>query len=140
MRLLPLDWPVLVLLAAALLSLFTAQNFGVAAHEFHAVVLTGVLAYGLVRLSPATPQERQFDPWPVVWGLGLGAAAVAGWGIFQAATGAQLIAAEGVLRGAARTARPTTWRCTWIMSCQSCWLLHCSPTSATGGLRPAACL
>ena len=98
MRLLPLDWPVLALLAAALLSLFTAQNFGVAAHEFHAVILTGVLAYGLVRLSPTTPREEQFDPWPVVWGLGLGAAVVAGWGIFQAATGAQLIAAEGVLR------------------------------------------
>ena len=98
MRLLPLDWPVLAVLTAALLSLFTALNFGVAAHEFHAVVLTGVLAYGLVRLSPATQRERQFDPWPVVWGLGLGAAVVAGWGIFQAATGAQLIAAEGVLR------------------------------------------
>ena len=34
----------------------------------------------------------------MVWGLGLGAAVVAGWGIFQAVTGAQLIAAEGVLR------------------------------------------
>ncbi len=97
-HLLPLDWPVLALLATALASLFTAQNFGVAAHEFHAVVFTGVLAYSLVRLSPATPRKEQFDPWPVVWGLGLGAAVVAGWGIFQAVTGAQLIAAEGVLR------------------------------------------
>ncbi len=98
MRLVPLDWPVLALLAAALLSLFTALNVGVATHEFHAVILTGVLAYGLVRLSPPTTREGQYDPWPVVWGLGLGAAVVAGWGIFQAISGAQLIAAEGVLR------------------------------------------
>lgn len=94
----PLDWPVLALLAVAVASLFTALNFGVAAHEFRTVILTGVLAYGLVRFTPVKDNEQDATLWPVVWGLGLGAAVVAGWGMVQAGTGAQLIAAEGVLR------------------------------------------
>lgn len=95
--LLPLDWPVLALLAVALLSLAAADNLGVALHELRTVIMAGVLAYGLVRLAPAGA-EGHFDPWPVVWGIGLGAAIVAGLGIYQAAAGVDLIGAEGVWR------------------------------------------
>jgi hypothetical protein len=97
-RLLPLDWPILALPVVSVVSLFGAQEVGVALHELRTVILTGMLAYGLVRLSPATASNGQVDPWPVAWGLGLGAAVVAGWGIVQAATGSHVIAAEGVVR------------------------------------------
>lgn len=96
-RLLPLDGPVLALLAAAVLSLAAAHNLGVALHELRTVIVAGVLAYGLVRLAP-TGHAGHFDPWPVVWGLGLGAAVVAGWGIYQVVSGVGLIGAEGVWR------------------------------------------
>ncbi len=92
-----LDWPVLALLAVAVLSLAAADNLGVAIRELRTVIVAGVLAYWLVRLAPAG-RDGRFDPWPVVWGLGLGAAVVAGWGVYQAAAGEGLIAAEGVWR------------------------------------------
>lgn len=98
LRFLPLDWPVLALLVVAGVSLVGALNGGVAVHEFRTVIVAGVIAYGLVRLNPARAPDGRFDPFPVVWGLAAGASVVAGWGIFQAVTGAQLIAAEGVLR------------------------------------------
>lgn len=97
LRLSGLDWPVLALLATALVSLVAADHLGVALRELRTVIVTGVLAYGLVRLAPADGQER-FDPWPLVWGIGLGAAAVAGWGLVQAVGGVGLIGAEGVWR------------------------------------------
>lgn len=92
-----LDWPVTALLAAAALSLIAVQNFGVAAREFRTVIVAGVLAYAVVRLAPARADGR-FDPWPAVWGIGAGAAAVAVWGIVQAVSGVGLIDAEGVWR------------------------------------------
>jgi O-antigen ligase len=92
-----LDWPVLALLVVALVSLAAADNLGVALHELRTVIVAGVLAYGLVRMAPAGADGR-FDPWPVVWGIGLGAAAVACWGIYQAVAGVGLIGAEGVWR------------------------------------------
>ena len=92
-----LDWPVLALLAVAVLSLAAADNLGVAIRELRTVIVAGVLAYGLVRLAPAG-RDGRFDPWPVVWGLGAGAAVVAGWGVYQAAAGQGLIGAEGVWR------------------------------------------
>jgi O-antigen ligase len=82
-RLAPLDWPVLALLAVAIVSLTAADNLGVALRELRTVIVAGVLAYGLVRLAPAG-RDGRFDPWPVVWGIGLGAATVAGWGVYQA--------------------------------------------------------
>lgn len=97
LRLLALDWPVLALLAAAIFSLAAADNLGVALHELRTVIVSGVLAYGLVRLAPAGSAGR-FDPWPVVWGIGVGAAVVAGWGLYQAVGGVGLIDAEGVWR------------------------------------------
>lgn len=97
LRLMTLDWPVLALLAAAVLSLAAADHLGVALHELRTVIVAGVLAYWLVRLAPAGADGR-FDPWPVVWGIGLGAAAVASWGIYQAVGGVDLIGAEGVWR------------------------------------------
>lgn len=96
-RLGALDWPVLALLAVAVLSLAAADNLGVALRELRTVIVAGVLAYGLVRLAPAG-RDGRFDPWPVVWGLSVGAAVVAGWGIYQAAAGEGLIGAEGVWR------------------------------------------
>ena len=92
-----LDWPVLALLAVALASLAAADNLGVALRELRTVIVTGALGYGLVRLAPADAAGR-FDPWPVVWGIGLGAAVVAGWGLVQAVDGVGLIGAEGVWR------------------------------------------
>lgn len=95
----PMDWPVIAVVGVAAVAVLAAQNVGVALHEFRTVIVAGVLAYGLVRLGPGSPQESgHFDPWPVTWGLGLGAATVAGWGIVQAISGSQVIAAEGVLR------------------------------------------
>jgi O-antigen ligase len=96
-RLNPLDWPVLALLAVAIVSLIAADNLGVALRELRTVIVAGVLAYGLVRLAPAG-RDARFDPWPVVWGIGLGAATVAGWGVYQAVGGVDLIDAEGVWR------------------------------------------
>jgi O-antigen ligase len=96
-RLMALDWPALALLFVAVLSLAAADNLGVALHELRTVIMAGVLAYWLVRLAP-TGADGRFDPWPVVWGIGLGAAIVAGWGIYQAVTGVGLIGAEGVWR------------------------------------------
>lgn len=93
----PLDWPVLALLAVAVVSLTAAGNLGVALRELRTVIVAGALAYWLVRLAPAGGDGR-FDPWPVVWGLGIGAAVVAGWGIVQAVGGVGLIDAEGVWR------------------------------------------
>ena len=92
-----LDWPVLALLLIAIVSLAAADNLGVALRELRTVIVAGVLAYWLVRLAPAGADGR-FDPWPLVWGLGIGAAAVAGWGITQAVGGVGLIGAEGVWR------------------------------------------
>ena len=92
-----LDWPVAGLLAVSALSLITAQHFGVAAREFRTVIVAGVLAYTAIRMTPARVNGR-FDPWPVVWGIGLGAAVVAVWGIVQAVSGVGLIDAEGVWR------------------------------------------
>jgi len=96
-RLTTLDWPVLALLAVAIVSLAAADNLGVALRELRTVIVAGVLAYWLVRLTPAGGDGR-FDPWPLVWGLGIGAAAVASWGITQAVGGVGLIGAEGVWR------------------------------------------
>ena len=93
----PLDWPVLALLLLALVSLAAAENLGVALRELRTVIVAGVLAYWLVRLTPAG-RDGRFDPWPLVWGLGIGAAVVAGWGIAQAVGGVGLIGAEGVWR------------------------------------------
>ena len=92
-----LDWPVLALLMVAALSLIAAQNFGVAAREFRTVIAAGVLAYSEVRVAP-TRADGRFDPWPVVWGIGVGATVVAVWGITQAVSGVGLIDAEGVWR------------------------------------------
>jgi len=74
-----------------------AVNLGVALRELRTVIVAGVLAYWLVRLTPAG-RDGRFDPWPLVWGLGIGAAVVAGWGIAQAVGGVGLIGAEGVWR------------------------------------------
>lgn len=93
----PLDGPVLALLIAAALSLVAAQRVGVALHELRTVLLAGVLVYGLVRRAAADAAGR-FDPWPLVWGLSLSAAAAAIWGMVQAATGQGVITAEGVWR------------------------------------------
>ena len=92
-----LDGAVLALLAVALVSLAAAEHLGVALRELRTVIVAPVLAYGLVRLIPAGPDGR-FDPWPLVWGIGLGAAAVAGWGVTQAVGGVDLVSAEGVWR------------------------------------------
>lgn len=92
-----LDWPVLALLVVAALSLIAVQNFGVAAREFRTVIVAGVLAYTVVRAAPARSDGR-FDPWPVIWGIGAGAAVVALLGISQAISGVGLIDAEGVWR------------------------------------------
>jgi O-antigen ligase len=96
-RLQALDWAVLTLLAVAVASLVAADNLGVALRELRTVIVAGVLAYWLVRLAPAN-RDGLFDPWPVVWGIGAGAAAVAGWGVYQAMGGVGLIGAEGVWR------------------------------------------
>lgn len=93
----PLDWPVLALLAAAVLSLAAADIVGVALRELRTVIVAGMLAYGVVRLAPAGKDGR-FDPWPVVWGIAVGAAVVAAWGVYQAVGGVGLIGAEGVWR------------------------------------------
>ncbi|HSN73581.1 MAG TPA: O-antigen ligase family protein [Anaerolineae bacterium] len=96
-RLQALDWAVLTLLAVAVVSLAATDNLGVALRELRTVIVAGVLAYWLVRLAPAG-RDGRFDPWPVVWGIGVGAAAVAGWGVYQAVGGVGLIGAEGVWR------------------------------------------
>lgn len=92
-----LDAPVLALLGAGVLSLAAAQHLGVALHELRTVMMAGGLVYALVRLAPVDAAGR-FDPWPLVWGLSLGATAAAGWGLAQALTGQGVIAAEGVGR------------------------------------------
>ncbi|MEZ4768100.1 MAG: hypothetical protein R2844_06690 [Caldilineales bacterium] len=92
-----LDWPVAGLLVVAALSLIGVQHFGVAAREFRTVIVAGVVAYTAVRQAPERA-DNGFDPWPVVWGIGLGAAVVAVWGIVQAVSGVGLIDAEGVWR------------------------------------------
>lgn len=92
-----LDWPVLALLLAALLSLPAVQERGVALHELRTVILAGALAYALVRAAPANA-AGYFDPWPLFWGSVLGAVVVAGWGLVQLLAGVDLIGAEGVWR------------------------------------------
>jgi O-antigen ligase len=88
---------VLALLAVAVVSLAAAGNLGVALRELRTVIVAGVLAYWLVRLAPVS-RDGRFDPWPIVWGIGIGAATVAGWGVYQAVGGVGLIDAEGVWR------------------------------------------
>lgn len=94
----PLDIAVAALLVVAAASLLVAENFGVASHEFRTVIVAGVLTYGLVRLASAEHQRAGVDPWPVVWGVAMGAMLVAGWGLYQALSGEGVIRAEGVLR------------------------------------------
>jgi O-antigen ligase len=93
-----LDWAIVALLVVSALSLSVSQNLGVALHEFRRVIVAGVLAYSLLRLVPMLTPDRRFDPWPLAWGIALGAAIVAGWGIYQAVNRVGLITAEGVLR------------------------------------------
>lgn len=98
LRRMPLDLPVVALVAVAAASLVVAQQRGVAIHEFRTVIVAGALAYALVRLVSPTRNEEVAWLWPTIWGIGLGAAVVAAWGIGQAITGQGLITAEGVAR------------------------------------------
>jgi O-antigen ligase len=93
-----LDWSVLALLAAATLATASAQATGVAVHELRRVFVNGVLVYWLVRLMPATDPSQRWNPWPLVWGIGLGAGLISAWSLYQAVTGVGLIGAEGVWR------------------------------------------
>ena len=52
----------------------------------------------LAAVKPGLAAVKGVTPTAAAAAMPMGAAVVAGWGIFQAATGAQLIAAEGVLR------------------------------------------
>ena len=94
----PLDLPVAIFLAAALLSTLGAVNFGVASHEFRTVFLDAAIFYFLVSRLLTIAHSGRAALWYLLDGLALGAAAVALVGLGQAILGADIIQAEGVGR------------------------------------------
>jgi O-antigen ligase len=90
-RLSLLDWAVLALLAVATLSLFTTDLKIVALREYRLVIVEPILFYFLLRATPLTRAQL----WRIVDFFLLGAVLMAGIGLWQYATGTNLIAAEG---------------------------------------------
>jgi len=94
-KLAALDWTVISLVTLAALSLFWAENFGVAIHEFRTVIVESALFYGLIRWS--TEKKGSSAAWLLVDALVLGAVLVSLVGLFQFIRG-EVITAEGVRR------------------------------------------
>ena len=97
-RLRGLDWPVLALLLAGLVSSLAAERRAVALHEWRAVFLLGAVYYWLISRVPARTRAGRFSPWPLVDGLLLGMVFVSLLGFWQLASGQGRIAVEGVWR------------------------------------------
>ncbi len=95
-RLRGLDWPVLALVLAGLVSSLAAERRGLALHEWRAVFLTGAVYYWLITRVPV--RGGRFSPWPIFDGLLLGMVFVSLLGLGQLASGRGLIEAEGVWR------------------------------------------
>ncbi len=88
-----LDSAVILLLAVATASLFTTERLDVALNEYWRVVAEPVLFYVMVRAT--RPSRREM--WVIVDAFVLSAVAVALIGLWQYATGTNLITAEGGL-------------------------------------------
>jgi putative inorganic carbon (HCO3(-)) transporter len=93
-RLAPLDWGVLALVAVALLSLLWAEQGRVAAREFRTVILEAAVFYALLRAMVSD----QRDIWRLADAWVLGGALIALVGLLQWAFGQNVITAEGVWR------------------------------------------
>ena len=97
-RLRGLDWAVLALLLAGLVSSLAAERRGLAMQEWRAVFLLGAVYYWLISRVPAHARNVRFSPWPLLDGLLLGMVFVSLLGLWQLASGQGLIQAEGVGR------------------------------------------
>ena len=93
-RLTSLDWGIVALVGVAALSLFWSEHLREAAREFRTVVLEAGIFYGLLR---AMVRDRR-DLWRVADAWVLGGVLIAAIGLFQWASGQNLITAEGVWR------------------------------------------
>ncbi|HQF72119.1 MAG TPA: O-antigen ligase family protein, partial [Promineifilum sp.] len=87
------DWAALVFVVVATVSLFFAQRRGVALTEWRVVILEPALFYLLLRAIRPTGREL----WVILDAWVLSGVLVAGYGLWQYATGQNLIAAEGGL-------------------------------------------
>ena len=94
-RLARADWAVLFFAAAATLSLLFTERRGVALTEWRVTIVEPILFYALLRVM--RPSRREL--WIVLDAWVLSAVIVAGYGLWQYATGQDLITAEsGLLR------------------------------------------
>lgn len=100
-RLTAVDWGVLALIVSGALSLTWAEHSRVAVREFRTVILEAGVFYGLLR-AMVPGRHREGREWAGVWRVVdawvLGGALIAVVGLFQWASGHNLITAEGVWR------------------------------------------
>ncbi len=92
-RLVRADWAALLFVLVATASLFVAARRDVALAEWRVVIIEPALFYFLLRAI--RPSEREL--WVMLDAWVLGGVAVAGYGLWQYATGQDLITAEGGL-------------------------------------------
>lgn len=93
-RLTSLDWALVVFVAAGVISVRVAGNFGVANRELRVIVLEPALLYALIRLTK--PRERAV--WRLVDAFALSALAVSLIGLYQYFFTNWVITGEGVRR------------------------------------------
>lgn len=87
------DWAALTFVVVATVSLFFAQRRGVALTEWRVVIIEPALFYLLLRAIRPSGRER----WAILDAWVLSGVLVAGYGLWQYATGQNLITAEGGL-------------------------------------------
>lgn len=92
-RLLRADWAAIAFFTVATLSLSIAEFRNVALNEWRVVILEPILLYLLLRAT----RLRESELWIVIDAFVLSGVAVALYGLWQYATGQNLIAAEGGL-------------------------------------------
>lgn len=96
-----LDWGVVALVAVAALSLLWAEHRRVAVREFRTVILEAAIFYALLRAmlpAPLRANGDRRDLWRVVDAWVLGGLLISMVGVVQAASGENLITADGLSR------------------------------------------
>ncbi len=87
------DYAVLAFVGVASLSLFFTERLGVATNEWRVIIIEPAIFYLLLRALHLTDREM----WPTLDAFVLSGLVVAGFGLWQYATGQDLITAEGGL-------------------------------------------
>ncbi len=88
------DWAIILFVLLGLVSVLTADNFGVASREFRVIVLEPALLYALIRASSLTRREL----WRLADAFILSAVAVSLIGLYQFCFTDWVIVGEGVRR------------------------------------------